>query len=57
MSRIIKSAYDFDCLIMQHAEDQELSKDGMINDGIISTKLGIPGISDLAEKIIIERDL
>ena len=57
MSRIIKSAYDFDCLVMQHAEDQELSKDGMINDGIISTKLGIPGISDLAEKIIIERDL
>ena len=57
MSRIIKSAYDFDCLVIQHAEDQELSKDGMINDGIISTKLGIPGISDLAEKIIIERDL
>ena len=57
MSRIIKSAYDFDCLVMQHAEDQELSKDGMINDGIIATKLGIPGISDLAEKIIIERDL
>ena len=57
MSRIIKSAYDFDCLVMQHAEDQELSKGGMINDGIISTKLGIPGISDLAEKIIIERDL
>jgi len=57
MSRIIKSAYDFDCLVIQHAEDQELSKDGMINEGIISTKLGIPGISDLAEKIIIERDL
>ena len=57
MSRIIKSAYDFDCLVIQHAEDQELSKGGMINDGIISTKLGIPGISDLAEKIIIERDL
>ena len=55
MSRIIKSAYDFDCLVMQHAEDQELSKDGMINDGIISTKLGIPGIADLAKKIIIER--
>tara|TARA_B100002052_G_scaffold212290_1_gene194173 strand:- start:1130 stop:2425 length:1296 start_codon:yes stop_codon:yes gene_type:complete len=57
MSRIIKSAYDFDCLVIQHAEDKELSKDGMINDGIISTKLGLAGISDLAEKIIIERDL
>ena len=57
MSRIMRSAYDLDCLIMQHAEDYELSKNGMINDGIISTKLGLQGISDLAEKIIIERDL
>tara|TARA_B100000579_G_scaffold198234_1_gene162127 strand:+ start:408 stop:1697 length:1290 start_codon:yes stop_codon:yes gene_type:complete len=57
MSRIIKSAYDFDCLVIQHAEDQELSHEGMINDGIISTKLGLPGISDIAEKIVIERDL
>ena len=57
MSRIMRSAYDLDCLIMQHAEDQELSQNGLVNDGIISTKLGLQGIPDLAEKIIIERDL
>ena len=57
MSRIMKSAYDLDCLIMQHAEDLNLSEDGMINDGIIATKLGLQGIPDIAEKIIIERDL
>ncbi len=57
MSRIMKSAYDLDCLIMQHAEDLELSKNGMMNDGIISTKLGLQGVPDIAEKIIIERDL
>ena len=57
MSRIMKSAYDLDCLVMQHAEDFELAKDGVVNDSIISTKLGLQGISDLAEKIIIERDL
>ncbi len=57
MSRIMKSAYDLGSLIMQHAEDYELSKDGMVNDGIISTKLGLQGIPDLSEKIIIERDL
>tara|TARA_Y100000816_G_C26074100_1_gene565215 strand:+ start:28 stop:1314 length:1287 start_codon:yes stop_codon:yes gene_type:complete len=57
MSRIMRSAYDLDCLIMQHAEDLELSKNGMMNDGIISTKLGLQGIPDIAEKIIIERDL
>ena len=57
MSRIMRSAYDLDCLVMQHAEDFELSKNGMVNDGIIATKLGLQGIPDLAEKIIIERDL
>jgi len=57
MSRIMKSAHDLNTLILQHAEDLELSKKGMINDGIISTKLGLQGIPDLAEKIIIERDL
>ena len=57
MSRIMRSAYDLDCLIMQHAEDFELSKNGMVNDGIIATKLGLQGIPDLAEKVIIERDL
>ena len=57
MSRIMKSAYDLNSLILQHAEDFELSKNGMINDGIISTKLGLQGIPDLAELIIIERDL
>ena len=57
MSRIMRSAYDLNCLIMQHVEDEDLAKDGMVNDGIISTKLGLQGISDLAEKIIIERDL
>jgi dihydroorotase len=57
MSRIMKSAHDLNCLILQHAEDFHLSKGGMINDGIIATKLGLQGIPDLAELIIIERDL
>ena len=57
MSRIMKSAYDLDSLIMQHAEDGELAENGTVNDGIIATKLGLQGISELAEKIIIERDL
>ena len=57
MSRIMNSAKDLNSLIMQHAEDQELSENGMINDGIISTKLGLQGIPEIAELIIIERDL
>ena len=57
MSRIMRSAFDLGSLVMQHAEDFELAEYGTVNDGIISTKLGLQGITDLAEKIIIERDL
>jgi len=57
MSRIMNSAKDLGTLIMQHAEDYDLSKNGMINSGIIATKLGLSGIPAVAERIIIERDL
>ena len=57
MSRIMNSAKDLGCLIMQHAEDHELAKNGMINSGIIASKLGLSGIPEIAERILIERDL
>ena len=57
MSRIMNSAKDLGALIMQHTEDYYLSENGMINSGIIATKLGLSGIPDFAERIIIERDL
>jgi dihydroorotase len=57
MSRIMDYASDIGVLIMQHAEDYELSKNACINDGEIATRLGLEGVSSIAEKIIIERDL
>jgi dihydroorotase len=57
MSKIMDYASDIGVLIMQHTEDYELSKNGCINEGEISTRLGLDGISYIAEKIIIERDL
>ena len=57
MSRIMDYASDIGVLIMQHAEDYELSKNSCINDGEIATRLGLKGVSTIAEKIIIERDL
>ena len=57
MARIMDYASDLGVLIMQHAEDYELSKNACINDGEIATRLGLEGVSSLAEKIIIERDL
>ncbi len=57
MARIMNYASDIDVLIMQHAEDFELSKNSCINEGEVATRLGLQGVSDIAEKIIIERDL
>ena len=57
MARIMDYASDLGVLIMQHVEDYELSKNGCINEGEISMRLGLQGISHIAEKIIIERDL
>ena len=57
MAKIMDYASDLGVLIMQHAEDFDLSKNGCINEGEVSTRLGLGGISYIAEKIIIERDL
>ena len=57
MSRIMNYASETNALIMQHAEDNILSSGGLINEGEISTRLGLKGIPSLAEKIIVERDL
>ena len=57
MARIMNLANQTEALIMQHAEDNILSEDGLINEGEISTRLGLKGIPALAEKIIVERDL
>ena len=57
MSRIMNYASDLDVLIMQHAEDHDLSKHSCINESEVATRLGLQGVSDIAEKIIIERDL
>ena len=57
MSRVMNYASDLDVLIMQHAQDYELSKNSCINESEVATRLGLQGVSDIAEKIIIERDL
>ena len=57
MSRIMNYASDVGVLIVQHVEDYELSKNGLINEGEVATRLGLAPIPSIAEKIIIERDL
>jgi dihydroorotase len=43
--------------IVQHAEDPSLTKGGAMNEGFVSTTLGLPPIPAIAEETMIERDI
>ncbi|MEE9572410.1 MAG: dihydroorotase [Candidatus Neomarinimicrobiota bacterium] len=43
--------------IINHAEDVLLRNDGVMNESVISTKLGLSGNPDVAESTMIQRDL
>ena len=43
--------------VIQHAEDPALAENGEMNEGEMSTRLGLRGIPNAAEEIIIARDL
>ncbi len=51
--------YSKDCnsLIMNFPYDNQISKDGCMNEGIISTNLGLKGIPTLSEEIMLDRDI
>lgn len=60
-TRVMKNALlygrDFGALIVHHAEDPYLAGSGAMNAGEVATRLGLPGISKVAEIIMIERDV
>ena len=43
--------------VMVHAEDRCLVKDGVVNEGPVSTKLGLPGNPAIAETVHVARDI
>lgn len=47
----------FDGVLIQLPLDKSIGAGGLINEGVISTRLGLPGIPALAEEIIIKRDI
>ena len=60
-SRIMRQALEYSCAfglpIIDHCEDTALTEGGQMNEGIISTRLGLKGIPNAAEEIIVARDL
>lgn len=57
MRRALSYATNFDALIIQHAEEPALSSMGCMNEGEVSTRLGLPGIPGASEVVMVERDI
>ena len=43
--------------VIDHCEDIELSDNGVMNEGQVSARLGLKGIPDAAEEVMVARDL
>jgi dihydroorotase len=47
----------FDGVVIQMPIDKTLGSLGLMNEGIVSTQLGLPGIPSIAEELMIQRDI
>lgn len=57
MRRALTYARDLDALILPHCEDPDLAAGGVMNEGELASRLGLPGIPVEAESIALARDL
>lgn len=57
MMRAMQYAADFNGLLLSHALDQSLSGGASVHEGITSTNLGLKGIPNIAEELMIARDI
>ncbi|HEV8472999.1 MAG TPA: dihydroorotase [Methylomirabilota bacterium] len=55
--RAMEYTLPFGAPVISHAEDHTLSRGGCMNEGVVSTELGLPGIPAAAEDIMVARDL
>jgi dihydroorotase len=57
MRLALEYAQSFDLPVAVHCEDLNLSRGGSMNEGITATRLGLTGIPNAAEDVMIARDL
>ena len=57
MRRALEYVKSFDGVIAQHAQDPLLTVDAQMNEGIVSSRLGLKGWPSVAEESIIARDI
>lgn len=57
MLKALEYVKSFNGILLQIPLDEALSSGGLMHEGIISTRLGMPGIPVLAETILLHRDI
>ena len=57
MRRVLEYSKLVTAPVISHAEDRTLVGDGVMNEGAISTRLGLPGNPTIAEELLVARDL
>jgi dihydroorotase len=57
MRRALEYAKAFGIPVVDHCEDLHLTDGGCMNEGIVSTELGMPGIPDASEEVMVARNL
>jgi len=57
LRRALEYSQHFDVPVVQHAQDLDLSGDGVIHEGVAAACCGLPGIPAVAEEAMIARDL
>ena len=57
MRRAMEYALAFDVPVIDHCEDLHLAEGGCMNEGLVSTELGLPGIPAAAEDVMVARNV
>jgi dihydroorotase len=57
LMRALLYSKNFDGLVITHCEDKTISHEGQMNEGEVSTKLGLKGMPSLAEELMITRNI
>ena len=57
MRRALEYANAFDLPVITHAEECSLAGGGVMNEGAVSTRLGLPGMPNAAEDAMVSRDI
>ncbi|HOQ00705.1 MAG TPA: dihydroorotase [Acetivibrio clariflavus] len=57
MKKALQYSSMFDITVISHCEDLDLADEGCMNEGYMSTVLGLKGIPSAAEEIMVARDL